>query len=173
LEDNFEEFPVVHQVGNMETKYGESAPFYVTLQINDFLLHNCVFDPNTPINIMTEEVMHQLGLSLSQPNMQGGFTRGNIKDMSVSFHACQNSTFTIDVLAIDTLSKWGILLRRDLIENLNESFQYQGSEAIIPNPEGGFFTLHKEPITGCLIETLEEPDNQLLFVNNGIEGWFV
>jgi ribonuclease HI len=173
-EDNFEEeFPVVYQVGNMGTKYGEPAPFYVTLQINDFLLHNCVFDPDTPRNIMTERVMHQLGLSISQPNTQGGFTRGIIKDLSVSFHAFPDAPFTIDVLVIDTLSNWGILLRKDLIENLTGSFQDQGSKAIIPHPEGGFFTLHKEPITGCLIETPEEPDNQLLCVNNGIESWFI
>jgi hypothetical protein len=53
---------------------------------------------------MTEEVMHQLGLSISQPNTQGGFTRVIIKYLSVAFHACPNSPFTIDVSVIDTLS---------------------------------------------------------------------
>ena len=53
------------------------------------------------------------------------------------------------------------------------SFQNQGSKAIIPHSEGGFFTLHKEPITGCLIETSEEPNDQLLCVNNGVGSWFV
>jgi hypothetical protein len=58
-EDNLEEeFPVVYQVGSMGTKYGKPAPFYVTLQINNFLLHNCVFDPDTPRNIITKRVMH-------------------------------------------------------------------------------------------------------------------
>jgi hypothetical protein len=145
-EDNFEEdFPVIYQVGNMGTKYGEPAPFYVTLQINDFLLHNCVSDPDTPRNIMTERVMHQLGLCISQPNTQGGFTRGIIKDLSISFHVCPDSPFKIDVIVIDTLSNWGILLRKDLIEKLTGSFQDQGSKAIIPHHEGGFFTLHELP----------------------------
>jgi hypothetical protein len=104
-EDKFEEeFPIVHQVGNMGTKYGEPTPFYVTLQINYFLLHNCVFDPDTPRNIMAKRVMHQLGLSISQPNMQGGFTQGIINDLSVSFHAFPDALFTIDVLVINTLS---------------------------------------------------------------------
>jgi hypothetical protein len=168
-----EESPFVYQVGSMGTKYGETAPFYVTLQVNDSLLHNYVFDPDTPSNIMTERVMHQLGLSISQPNTQEGFTRGIIKDLSVAFHAFPDAPFTIDVLVIDALSNWGIILRKDLIENLTGSFQNQGSEAIIPHPEGGFFTLHKEPITGCLIETPDEPDDQLLCVNNGIENWFI
>jgi hypothetical protein len=44
-EDNLlEEVPLfVHQVGNVESNYGEVTPFYVTLQVNDSLLHNCVF----------------------------------------------------------------------------------------------------------------------------------
>jgi hypothetical protein len=65
-DDNIEEeSPFVYQVGSMGTKYGEPAPFYVTIQVNDSLLHNCVFDPDAPSNIMTKRVMHQLGLSIS------------------------------------------------------------------------------------------------------------
>jgi hypothetical protein len=173
-DDNFEEeSPFVYQVGSMGMEYGEPAPFYVTLQVNNSLLHNCVFDLDTPSNIIIERVMHQLGLSISQPNTQGGFTRGIIKDPSVAFHACHVVTFTIDVSVIDALSNWGIILCKDLMENLTRSFQNQGSEAIIPHPEGGFFTLHKEPITRCLIETLDESDDQLLCVNNEIENWFI
>jgi hypothetical protein len=172
-DDCEEEFPIVYQVGIMGTKYGEPVPFYVTLQINDFLLHNCVFDLETPKNVMTERVMHQLGLIISQPNMKGGFTQGIIKDLSISFHACPDSTFKIDVIVIDTLSNKGILLYNDLIDKFTGSFQDQGSKDIIPHPEEGFFTLHKEPITDYLIKTFEEPDNYLLYVNNGIESWFV
>ena len=65
-DDNIEEeSPFFYQVGSMGTKYGETTPFYITLQVNDSLLYNCVFDPDTPSNIMTERVMHQLGLSIS------------------------------------------------------------------------------------------------------------
>jgi len=32
--------PFVHQVENIGSKYGEVTPFYVTLQVNDSLLHN-------------------------------------------------------------------------------------------------------------------------------------
>jgi len=71
---------------------------------------------------------------------------------------------------IETLSNYGILLCKDLIDILNKSFQDQGSKANIPHPKGGFFTLHKEPITRCLIETPKETDNHLLCINNGIES---
>jgi hypothetical protein len=105
--DDFEEeSPVVFHVGSMGTKYSEPIPFYVTLQINDFLLHNCVFDPDAPRNIVTERVMHQLGLNISQPNTRDGFSRGIIKDLGVAFHACHDVSFKIDVIVIDTLSSW-------------------------------------------------------------------
>jgi hypothetical protein len=175
-EDDLEEdSPIVFHVGSIGTKYGEPTPFYITLQINDFLLHNLIFDPDAPRNIMTKKVMHQLGLDISYPNnnTQDGFTRGLIKDLVVSFHTFPDVSFKIDVIVIDTLSSWGILLCKYLVEKLGGSFQDQGSKAIIPHPEGGFFTLHKEPITGCLIEASEEPDDQLLCVNNGVESWFV
>jgi hypothetical protein len=167
------ESPFIYQVGSIGPKYGETTPFYVTLQVNDSLLHNCVFDPDATTNIMTERVMHQLGLSISQPNTREDFTKGIVKDLSVAFHAFPDAPFTIDVLVIDALSNWGIIFCKDLVENLAGSFQNQGSKAIIPHPEGGYFTLHKEPITGCLIETLGEPDDQLLCVNNDIENWFI
>jgi hypothetical protein len=76
-------------------------------------------------------------------------------------------------MVIVTLSSWWILLCKNLVGKITESFQDQGSKAITPHPERGFFTLHKEPIIGCLIETLEEPNDQLLCVNNGVESWFV
>jgi hypothetical protein len=40
-EDDFkEDSRVIFHVGSIGTRYGEPTPFYVTLQINDFLLHN-------------------------------------------------------------------------------------------------------------------------------------
>ena len=67
---------------------------------------------------MTERVMHQLGLIISQPNTQEGFTQGIIKDLSVAFHAFPDAPFTINVLVIDSLRNWGIILCKDLVENL-------------------------------------------------------
>jgi hypothetical protein len=136
-EDDLEEDSlVIFHVGSIGTRYGEPTPFYVTLQINDFLLHNCVFDPDASRNIMTQRVMHQLGLSISRPynDTRDGFTCGLIKDLVVSFHTFPDVSFKIDVIVIDTLSSWGILLCKDLVEKLGRSFQDQGSKAIIPHP---------------------------------------
>jgi hypothetical protein len=75
-------------------------------------------------------------------------------------------------MVIDYLINWGIIFHKDLIEHLAGSFQEQGSKVVIPHPEGGLFTLHREPLVGSLIETLDELDDQLLCINNGIDNWF-
>jgi hypothetical protein len=142
-----EDSPFVHHVGSIGPKYGETTPFYVTLRVNDSLLHNCVFDLDATTNVMNERVMHQLGRSISQPNTREYFAKGIIKDLNVSFHSFPDTPFTIDMLVIDALRNWGIILHKDLVENLAVNFQNLGSEVVIPHPEGGFFTLHKEPIT--------------------------
>jgi hypothetical protein len=173
-DDILEEVPLfVHQVENVGSKYGEVTPFYVTLQVNDSLLHNCIFHPNATTNIMTEEVMHQLGLNLSQPNAQGGFAKGIIKNLNVAFNSCPSAPFNIDVIVVDALSNWGIILHKDLIMHLAGSFQDQESKVIISHPEGGFFTLYREPLVGSLVETFDEPSDQLLCINNDIDNWFV
>jgi hypothetical protein len=173
-DDLFEEVPLfVHQVENIGSKYGEVSHFYVTLQVNDSLLHNCVFHPNTLTNIMIEEVMHQLGLSLSQPNSQGDFSKEIIKDLNIAFNSFPNTSFNIYVIVVDALINWGIIFYKDLIKHLAGIFQDQESKVIICHPEGGFFTLHREPLVGSLVETLDEPSDQIICITNDIDSWFV
>jgi hypothetical protein len=122
---------------------------------------------------MVEEVMHQLGLSLSQPNDQGIFSKGIIKNLNVAFDSFPSAPFYIDVIVVDALSNWGIVFRKDLITHLVGRFQDQESKVIISHPEGGFFTLYREPLVGSLVETFDEPSDKLLCINNYIDNWFV
>jgi hypothetical protein len=122
---------------------------------------------------MTEEVMHQLGLSLSQPNDQGHFAKGIIKNLNVSFDSFPSARFYIDMIVVDYLRNWGIVFHKDLITHLAGIFQDKESKVIISHPEGGFFTLYKEPLTGSLIETFDEPSDQIICINNDIDNWFV
>jgi hypothetical protein len=121
---------------------------------------------------MTEEIMHQLGLSLSQPNARGDFAKGVIKDLEVAFNSCPSAPFYI-VMVVDALNNWGIILHKDLIKHLAKSFQNQESKATIPHPEGGFFTLHREPLVGSPVETFDELSDQLLCIDSDVNNWFV
>jgi hypothetical protein len=56
----------INQVGDPTPKNHDFKPFYVSLRVNDLLLHNCLLHPEAKANIMTEEVMQQLGLKISR-----------------------------------------------------------------------------------------------------------
>jgi hypothetical protein len=158
------EFPLlIHQVDNAISRSNETTPFYTTLQVNNSLLRNCVLHPNATTNLMTIEIMHRLGLTLPQPNAKGGFTKGIIKDLEVAFDSCPSAPFFIDVVVVDTLNNSGIILQKGLIKCLAGTFQEKGSEVTIPHPEGGFFTLHKEPFVGSPVETPDQLGDQLLY----------
>ena len=58
---------IIFHVGSIGRRYGEPTHFYVTVQINNFLLHNCVFDLDASRNIVTQRFMNQLGLNISRP----------------------------------------------------------------------------------------------------------
>jgi hypothetical protein len=179
LSQTFERFPpeeaplFIHQVDNFSPKQGDITPFYVTLQVNNAFLHNCVLHPNASTNIITEETMQQLGLTLSQSNTGGGFARGVIKELEVAFDSCPSAPFFLDVMVVDAVSSWGIILHKDLIKHLAGSFQEKESKAIIPHPEGGFFTIHKEPFMGSPVETFDEASDQLLCIDSDVSNWFV
>jgi hypothetical protein len=167
-------FPLFfHQVGHPFSKNGEFTPFYVTLQVKDSLLHNCLLHPNAKTNIMMEDVMNQLGLSLSQTNTRGDFAKGIINNLEVAFDSYPSAPFLVNVVFIDVVSNLGIILHKGLIEHLDGSFHRQQSKATIPHPEGGFFTIHSEPLIGSPVETSNEPSDQLLCIDNDLNNWFI
>jgi hypothetical protein len=104
-------------VGHPVSKVGEFTPFYVTLRVEDSLLHNCLLHPSATTNMMIEEVMYQLGLSLSQTNAGGDFAKGVINNLEVAFDSCPNAPFLINVVVIDVVINLGIILHKDLIEH--------------------------------------------------------
>jgi hypothetical protein len=87
--------------------------------------------------------MQQLGLILSQSNVGGGFAKGVIKELEIAFNYFPSAPFFIDVMVVDAMRSWGMILNRNLIKHLVRSFQDKESKAIIPHLEGGFFTIHK------------------------------
>jgi hypothetical protein len=131
LPENVEQNPLedfslfIHQVGHPVSKVCELTPFYVTLQVKDSLLRNCFLHPSATTNMMTEEVMYQLGLSLSQTNTRGDFAKGVINNLEVTFDSCPSAPFLINVVIIDAVNNLGIILHKDLVEHLNGSIHKQ------------------------------------------------
>jgi ribonuclease HI len=163
----------IHQVGDPIPENREFNPFYVSLRINDFLLHNCLLHPGAKANIMTEEVMRQLGLKISCANTRDDFVKGAINDLEIAFDSFPSTPFLINVVIVDDINKFNIIICDDLIEHLNGSIHREQSRAIIPHPEGGHYTIYNEPFVGSPVENPDEIDDQLLCINNGLNDWFI
>jgi hypothetical protein len=151
----------IHQVGDPIPKNHEFKPFYVSLRVNDILLHNCLLHPEAKVNVMTEEVMRQLGLKISRANTRGNFVKGTIKDLEIAFDSCPDAPFQINVVVVDDINNFGIIICSKLIEHLSGSIHREQSKAIIPHPEGRYYTIYNEPFVGSPVENPDEIDDQL------------
>ena len=50
-----------------ERKSGGHPPFYLTLQINNLLLHNCMLDSGAAMNVIPLSIMKEMGLEITRP----------------------------------------------------------------------------------------------------------
>jgi hypothetical protein len=89
----------------------------MSLQINGLILRNCMLDSCASTNIMTLEVMNQLGLQITRPyrNVKAMDAReveclGIIKDLQFCLLACPQRCMVMDAVIIDCPTRWGMLL---------------------------------------------------------------
>ena len=59
--------PIVLQTMNQGKKNGGHSPLYVSILVNDLLLHNYILDMGEPTNLMSLNVMRQLGITITMP----------------------------------------------------------------------------------------------------------
>jgi hypothetical protein len=92
-------------------------PFYMTLQIKGLLLRNHMLDSGASNNIMTLEVMNQLGLQITRTyrNVRAMDVRevaclGITENLQFCLLACPHRHMVMDVVIIDCPTQWGMLL---------------------------------------------------------------
>ena len=51
----------------IENDSNSFPPFYITLNVHDQMVHNCLLDSGTSHNLMPKAVMESLGLSITKP----------------------------------------------------------------------------------------------------------
>lgn len=97
----------------------DPPPFYTMLLVNGLCLHNCMVDSGASNNVMSLEVMNELGLTISRPykNLQVMDSRevqvlGIIQNLEVRLQAYPDRIFIMDVVVVDCPAKWGMLLSR-------------------------------------------------------------
>lgn len=117
FEEATEDCPIVMQAMNHGRKNDSHNPFYITLLINDMLLHNCMIDSGASTNVMSLKVMNQLGLRTTRPyrNACAMDSRdikvcGLIKDLHFKLAVYPDISIFMDVVVIDVPDSWGMLL---------------------------------------------------------------
>ena len=91
----------------------------------------------------------------------------------MAFDSYPSAPFLINVVIVNDINNFGIILRNDLIEHLNGSIHKEQSRANILHLEGGFFIVYNKPFVGSPVETPDEVNDQLLCINSGLNDWFI
>jgi hypothetical protein len=93
------------------------APFYITLNFHDHLLHNCMLDSGASHNLMPKAIMDKLDLQITRPYQDLYYfdsrkvkCLGMIKDLVVNLAQIPVKSVLMDVLVVDVPTKYGILL---------------------------------------------------------------
>ena len=94
--------------------------------VNDIFIHNCILDFGSSSNIMTKKIMEQLNLKVtivcamdSREVQVVGIILGFLVKLDKYLHIHLN----MDILVIDVLDKWGMLLSRKWAADLGRSIQ--------------------------------------------------
>jgi hypothetical protein len=136
LED---ENPVVTIGPHIEDKIDASPPFYISLNVHDKILHNCLMDSGASHNVMPKVVMEELGLDITKPyhdlysfDSKKVKCLGVMKDVVVTLSQLPMKSVVLDVIVADIPPKFGMLLSRSWAKKVGGTLQMDLSYATIP-----------------------------------------
>ena len=122
-----------------ESPDSDVPPFYISLRLHDFVLHNAMFDYGASHNLMLKVVMEILGLDITRKyhdlySFDSSRVRciGLIKDFVVSLDQIPTKNVLMDVVVADIPPRFGMLLSRSWGEKLKGTLQLDFSYATIP-----------------------------------------
>jgi hypothetical protein len=102
----YQDAPVILQ--NWDRGNEKNQPFFLSLLVNNHLLHNCMLDSRTSSNVMTKKVMEQLNLRISRPYLKICAmdskmikVHGLIKSLQVHLVAFPDIIIEMDIVVID------------------------------------------------------------------------
>jgi hypothetical protein len=152
VEETHEDPLIVLQEMNHDRKNGGYAPSFITLVVNNLLLHNCMLEYGNYTNVIYLKVMDQFILKTKIPyrNVCGINSReikvcGFIKDLKFSLVAYPDISFFMDVVIIDVSDSCGMVLSIKWAVIFGTSIQMVLSYTTIQTNEGTFFTLYRHP----------------------------
>jgi hypothetical protein len=94
-------------------------PFYISLNVHDKILHNCLMDSGASHNVIPKVVMQELGLDITKPyqdlysfDSKKVKCMGLIKDMVVSLAQLPMKSVGMDIVVADIPPNFGMLLSK-------------------------------------------------------------
>ena len=118
-------------------------PFYISLNVHDKFLHNCLLDSGASHNLMPKVVTDELGLSITNPyhDLFSFDSRkvkflGLIKDLVLNLNKLPSKRIMMDIVVADIPPKFGLLLSRSWSKRLGGTLQMDLTYATIPMFEG-------------------------------------
>jgi ribonuclease HI len=152
-----------------QTDNGVVAPFYISLNIHDLILHNAMLDSGASHNLMPKAVMEKLGLEVTRPykdlhSFDSSKVRciGLIKDLCITLVQIPAKSMVMDVVVADIPPKYGMLLSRSWGAKLKGTLQLDMSYATIP-VFGQQRRLYREMLMKYMVSSQEKPHNYPLY----------
>ena len=124
---------------------------YISLNINDKILHNCLLDSGASHNLMPKAMMDEIGLSTTKC-YQNLFSfdsskvkcLGLIKDLVVNLTQLPLKSIMMDIIVADIPPKFSLLLSRSWRKRLGGTLQMDLTYATIPMFGGETKRLYRE-----------------------------
>jgi len=120
-----DESPTIVFGPHIDDKEEYVAPFYVTLNIHDTILHNCMLDYGASNDMMPKVVMEKIGLEITRPyhdlysfDARKVKCSGMIKDMVVNLCQMHVKRIMVDVVVDDVPTNYGMLLYKTWAQKL-------------------------------------------------------
>jgi hypothetical protein len=164
----YQDAPVILQ--NWDRGNEKNQSFFLSLLMNDYLLHNCMLDSGASSNVMTKKVMEQLNLRISRPyhnicamDSKTIEVHGLIKGLQVHLVAFPDIQIEMDIVVIDVPDAWGMFLSRKTTADLGGSIQMDLTYATIPTPDGAMFRLNRELERKYHVEDPKKPINEFVY----------
>lgn len=127
------------QKKNDESHDSDVPPFYISLRLHDFVLHNAIFNSGASHNLMPRAIMDKLGLYITRQyhdlysfDSSRVICIGLIKDLVMSLDQLPMKNILMDVVVADIPPRFGMLLSRSCVAKLKETLQLDFSYATIP-----------------------------------------
>ena len=140
-------------------KVVKPPPFYVTIIVGKYLVHNCMIDLGATSSVMPKKIVDQLGLKY-EPIEKGVVqldgtaieTVGVIRNMDLTLHACPSFSVPMDIYIIDLPPYFSICLSRDFTAKIGGYVSADWSHMLCRTRYGTKVTIPSEPIAKECLE---------------------